>query len=201
MNAYTFATPFEKSAALALTPVTASSAVFFRHFTARFLFNHLGSAAMGLLSFIKEAGEKLLGHADAQAAEDPNAANQTAADAIKNYIGTQGLDTSNLTVAFDGASRTVTLSGSVADLDTKAKVKVAAGNVQGVAGVNDDDLEPDDQEVQYHDVKPGDTLSAIAKEVYGDANKYPAIFEANKPMLSSPDRIYPGQKLVIPPQS
>ena len=47
----------------------------------------------------------------------------------------------------------------------------------------------------------GDTLSAIAKEVYGDANKYPVIFEANKPMLSSPDRIYPGQKLVIPPQS
>ncbi|MBU9132848.1 peptidoglycan-binding protein LysM [Burkholderia multivorans] len=156
---------------------------------------------MGLLSFIKEAGEKLLGHADAQAAENPNAANQTAADAIKNYINTQGLDTSNLTVTFDGASRTVSLSGSVPDLDTKAKVKVAAGNVQGVAGVNDDGLQPDDPEVRYHDVKPGDTLSAIAKEVYGDANKYPVIFEANKPMLSSPDRIYPGQKLVIPPQA
>ena len=67
-------------------------------------------------------------------------------------------------MAFDGASRTVTLSGSVADLDTKAKVKVAAGNVQGVAGVNDDDLQPDDPEVQYHDVKPGDTLSAIARK-------------------------------------
>lgn len=97
---------------------------------------------MGLLSFIKEAGEKLLGKSDQQAATDPAAANQTAADAIKNYICAQGLDTSNLTVAFDGASRTVTLTGSVADLDTKAKVKVAAGNVQGVAGVNDDDLQP-----------------------------------------------------------
>ncbi|KUZ72770.1 peptidoglycan-binding protein LysM [Burkholderia ubonensis] len=156
---------------------------------------------MGLLSFIKEAGEKLLGHADAQAAEDPNAANQTAADAIKHYIDTQGLDTSNLTVAFDGASRTVTLSGSVADLDTKAKVKVAAGNVQGVAGVNDDDLQPDDPEVQYHDVVSGDNLWKIAEKYYGDGTKNAAIFEANKPMLSSPDRIYPGQKLVIPPQS
>ncbi|AJX15626.1 MULTISPECIES: peptidoglycan-binding protein LysM [Burkholderia] len=156
---------------------------------------------MGLLSFIKEAGEKLLGHADAQAAEDPNAANQTAADAIKHYIDTQGLDTSNLTVAFDGASRTVTLSGSVADLDTKAKVKVAAGNVQGVAGVNDDDLQPDDPEVQYHDVVSGDNLWKIAEKYYGDGTKNTAIFEANKPMLSSPDRIYPGQKLVIPPQS
>ncbi|MDY7791443.1 peptidoglycan-binding protein LysM [Burkholderia ubonensis] len=156
---------------------------------------------MGLLSFIKEAGEKLLGHADAQAAEDPNAANQTAADAIKHYIDTQGLDTSNLTVAFDGASRTVTLSGSVADLDTKAKVKVAAGNVQGVAGVNDDDLQPGDPEVQYHDVVSGDNLWKIAEKYYGDGTKNTAIFEANKPMLSSPDRIYPGQKLVIPPQS
>ena len=44
----------------------------------------------------------------------------------------------------------------------------------------------------------GDTLSAIAKEFYGDANKYPVIFEANKPMLSHPDKIYPGQKLRIP---
>ncbi|MBN3789067.1 peptidoglycan-binding protein LysM [Burkholderia sp. Ac-20353] len=156
---------------------------------------------MGLLSFIKEAGEKLLGHADEQAAADPNAANQTAADAIKNYINAQGLDTSNLTVAFDGASRTVTLSGSVADLDTKAKVKVAAGNVQGVAVVNDDDLQPDDPEVQYHDVVSGDNLWKIAEQYYGDGSKNTVIFDANKPMLSSPDRIYPGQKLVIPPQS
>jgi len=95
---------------------------------------------MGLLSFIKEAGEKLLGESDVQAPTDPNAANQTAADAIKNYIAAQGLDTSNLTVAFDGASRTVTLSGSVGDQATKEKITVASGNVQGVAAVDDDAL-------------------------------------------------------------
>lgn len=54
-------------------------------------------------------------------------------------------------------------------------------------------------EAQYHDVVRGDTLSAIAKKYYGDASKYPKIFEANKPMLSDPDKIYPGQKLRIPP--
>lgn len=48
-------------------------------------------------------------------------------------------------------------------------------------------------------VEKGDTLSKIAKEVYGNANKYPQIFEANKPMLSHPDKIYPGQVLRIPP--
>ena len=45
----------------------------------------------------------------------------------------------------------------------------------------------------------GDTLSKIAKQYYSDANKYPVIFEANKPMLKSPDLIYPGQMLRIPP--
>lgn len=158
---------------------------------------------MGLLSFIKEAGEKLLGHADAQAATDPNAANQAAAEAIKQYISAQGLDTSNLTVAFYGASRTVTLSGSVSDQPTKDKVKVASGNVQGVAAVNDDALDVDNPapEATFYEVRSGDTLSAISLSQYGDANRYNVIFEANRPMLSSPDRIYPGQKLVIPPLS
>lgn len=45
-----------------------------------------------------------------------------------------------------------------------------------------------------------DTLSAIAKQVYGNANLYNQIFEANKPMLKSPDKIYPGQVLRIPEQ-
>lgn len=47
-------------------------------------------------------------------------------------------------------------------------------------------------------VVKGDSLSKIAKSVYGDAMKYPAIFEANKPMLKDPDHIYPGQVLRIP---
>ena len=46
----------------------------------------------------------------------------------------------------------------------------------------------------------GDTLSKISKEFYGEANKYNQIFEANKPMLSDPDKIYPGQVLRIPPE-
>jgi nucleoid-associated protein YgaU len=45
----------------------------------------------------------------------------------------------------------------------------------------------------------GDNLSHIARKYYGDANKYPVIFEANRPMLSHPDKIYPGQSLRIPP--
>lgn len=53
---------------------------------------------------------------------------------------------------------------------------------------------------QFYTVKSGDTLSKIAKEFYGEANKYTQIFEANKPMLKDPDKIYPGQMLRIPPE-
>ena len=51
----------------------------------------------------------------------------------------------------------------------------------------------------FYTVQKGDSLSKIAKDHYGDASKYPQIFEANKPMLKDPDKIYPGQVLRIPP--
>lgn len=47
-------------------------------------------------------------------------------------------------------------------------------------------------------VKPGDSLSKIAKSAYDDAGKYMKIFEANKDQLKDPNLIQPGQKLVIP---
>jgi nucleoid-associated protein YgaU len=54
-------------------------------------------------------------------------------------------------------------------------------------------------EATFYTVKRGDTLSGIAKAHYGNAGKYMVIFEANKPMLEDPDKIYPGQVLRIPP--
>ena len=51
---------------------------------------------------------------------------------------------------------------------------------------------------KVHVVEKGDTLSAIAKKYYGKANAYMKIFEANKDVLTDPDKIKPGQKLRIP---
>jgi nucleoid-associated protein YgaU len=51
---------------------------------------------------------------------------------------------------------------------------------------------------RVHEVVTGDTLSKIAKQFYGDASKYPKIFEANRDQLSDPNLIKPGQKLKIP---
>ena len=166
---------------------------------------------MGMFSFIKEAGEKLFGHKDVEkaaeaAAADPAAQptldelNATAAKGIQTYIETQNLGLSGLNVQFDGKTGTVTVQGDAPTQEAAEKVTLCCGNVAGVTDVDNllNVSEPAD-ESEYHDVVRGDTLSAIAKTYYGNAGKYPVIFEANKPMLSHPDKIYPGQKLRIPP--
>ena len=161
---------------------------------------------MGLMSFIKEAGEKLFGKGEAQAAAKPAeadmvASNQAASDAIVDYIRKMNLDAEGLSVAFDGASGEVTVSGMAKDQSTKEKILLCCGNGAGVAKVNDEmSVATPEDEAQYYTVVKGDTLSKIAKEYYGNANAYPKIFEANKPMLSHPDKIYPGQTLRIPPK-
>ncbi len=164
---------------------------------------------MGIVSFIKEAGEKLFGRREAAAAPAPAAgaapaaaseqANETAGQAIETYIASQGLAADGLDVKFDGATGTVTVSGMAADQATKEKIVLCCGNVNGVGKVNDliTVSQPAD-ESKYYTVAKGDTLSAIAKSQYGNANDYMKIFEANKPMLSHPDKIYPGQVLRIP---
>ena len=168
---------------------------------------------MGLMSFIKEAGEKLFGSKDTAAAAEqakaaPDnataqanlaAANQKAARAIEAYIASQKLGADGLRVEFDGTTASVTVMGQAADQATKEKILLCCGNVQGVAQVNDmmTVAAPAD-ESRWHTVVRGDTLSAISKTYYGNANQYMKIFEANKPMLTHPDKIYPGQLLRIP---
>lgn len=149
---------------------------------------------MGLLSFIKGAGEKLFGSSDAKASE-------TNVAAIKKYIESQGLSTQGLEITFDPAKDTVKISGKVPDQATKEKLLLCCGNVNGVANVEDNlTVTNPAGESQYYTVESGDTLSKISQRYYGDAQKYNDIFEANRPMLSNPDKIYPGQKLRIPPQ-
>ena len=166
---------------------------------------------MGLLSFIKEAGEKLFDHGKAQAATveaqanpadeaKQKAANDAAGDAIKTYIESQGLKATGLTVTYEAGSGTVNVYGVAPDQQTKEKIVLCCGNVKNVSKVNDNmSVDQSAPEAQFYTVVKGDTLSKISKQYYGDANQYNKIFEANKPMLKSPDLIYPGQVLRIPP--
>lgn len=158
---------------------------------------------MGLFSFIKDAGEKLFGGKDAQAATvaapSQDELNASAARAIETYIAAQNLGASSVQVSYDGTQGKVTVKGEAPTQAAKEKITLCCGNVASVTSVeNLMSVTNPEPEAQYHDVVRGDTLSAIAKKFYGDANKYPKIFEANKPMLSDPDKIYPGQKLRIP---
>ena len=161
---------------------------------------------MGMISFLKEAGEKLFGGKPAVAAaiaeptnaEKLAAANQVASEAIKNYINSQNLPGNDLTISYNGADQIVTVSGKVASQEIREKIVICCGNVSSVAGVADNMESPPEPEGTYHTVVSGDTLSAISKKVYGNANLYNQIFEANRPMLSHPDKIYPGQVLRIP---
>jgi nucleoid-associated protein YgaU len=115
-------------------------------------------------------------------------------------------DNPNYEVTVDEA--TVTVRGMARSQDEREKVILALGNVENVEKVEDQiaiqavatlpGTNPPQVESRFHTVQPGDTLSKIAREVYGDANAYMTIFTANNPMLKDPDKIYPGQVLRIP---
>jgi nucleoid-associated protein YgaU len=72
--------------------------------------------------------------------------------------------------------------------DIVADIKATGGQTAGTSG----------QAEQTYTVKPGDTLSKIAKQLLGDANAYMEIFNANRDQLTNPDQIKPGQVLKIP---
>lgn len=137
---------------------------------------------MGLLSFVKSAGKKLFGGDDSENTE-----------ALKKEIDGLGLDAKGLDIKVEGEK--VVVAGDAISQEVKEKVLVAVGNVEGVAEVED---MIEGSEGTYHTVVKGDTLWAIAEKTMGNGTKYQEIFEANRPMLSDPDKIYPGQVLRIP---
>jgi nucleoid-associated protein YgaU len=166
---------------------------------------------MSIMSFIEDAGEKLLAAGSGKVTDSaPPAAppslaqlNAAAGAAIAKYVASQNLSAQNLSITYDGASKTVTVAGVASDQATKEKILLCCGNVHSVAKV-DDQLTVAQATAPvstFYDVKSGDSLSKIAKAVYGDPNAYMKIFEANKPMLTDPNKIYPGQQLRIPPKS
>ena len=174
---------------------------------------------MSIISFMKDAGEHLFkrphptpdirplpgkpattGTTGASAAKpDVDALELNAAKAIRNYVASKGLPVDKLDIDYDANTSTVTVSGSVPDQETREKVVICCGNVASVEHVNDQlKVANSGKAGEYYTVKSGDTLSKISKEMYGNANQYMKIFEANKPMLKDPDKIYPGQVLRVP---
>jgi nucleoid-associated protein YgaU len=154
----------------------------------------------------KAAADKAAAEAAVKAATAKKAFDAAVAEAkaestksaeLENYVTKLGLGVKNLDINFNDGCAYV--HGDCATEADREKVILAVGNVSEVGRVFDtvNVVAPAEQSVM-HVVVSGDTLSKIAKKAYGDASKYPVIFEANKPMLKDPDEIFPGQVLRIP---
>jgi nucleoid-associated protein YgaU len=171
---------------------------------------------MGLIQFAKNVGRKLgLGDDDdkkvqgkgpQQGQHAPSAQqvqelhDRRKAAALHKLVQDMGFKVQDLGVRVDGDK--VTLTGQAPSQEIREKIALLVGNVEGIGSV-DDNMKATQAapEAQFYEVKSGDTLSKIAKQFYGDANKYNQIFEANRPMLKDADEIYPGQRLRIPAEA
>lgn len=171
---------------------------------------------MGSFSFTKNAGENVF---------NENKAASEKTDLILAHLKKYDLIPDNMTASFEGEKLIV--EGEVNSIHEKNKILATAGNIHGISEIEDritlagatvgstwgaNATGPESATTnepaaavdiasseQFYTVKKGDYLSKISREVYGNANKYPLIFEANKPMLKDANLIYAGQVLVIPP--
>jgi nucleoid-associated protein YgaU len=147
---------------------------------------------MGLFDFVKGAGRK----EEEVTQEQVNEAIKS--NKLKRYVDGLGFGVEQLKIKYDDGVATVW--GKAATQEDREKVVLSLGNTQGVAQVDDQmEVVEATAAAQFYTVIKGDSLSKIAKEFYGDYKQYPKIFEANRPMLEHPDKIYPGQVLRIPP--
>ena len=160
---------------------------------------------MGLFSFLKKSGAKVLTKKNAQTVKSEET-KKLEAELLKQQklILLKGV-VKNLRIKIeklklDLHNDVVTVYGQAAKQSDKEKVILALGNVSGIAAVDDRlKVVKKEPESQFYVVKKGDSLSKIAKKFYGDPMKYKHIFKANRPLLKDPDKIFPGQSLRIPP--
>ena len=159
---------------------------------------------MGLFSFLKNAGSKVLTKKAAAEIKSPEITKmeeelfrKQKMFLLKSVVDNTGIKVENLEL--DLNDDTVTIYGQVKDQADKERLILSLGNVGGIASV-DDRISVDKEEpaAEFYTVKKGDSLSKIAKRYYGDPMKYKQLFEANRPLLKDPNKVFPGQQIRIP---
>ncbi len=145
---------------------------------------------MGLLDFARDVGRQVF-DTDGEAADN-----------IKQHIEIGMTGVKNITVEYDDG--VATICGDCDSQVIKEQAILLAGNVKGVEKIIADDLNAPAAPVeevskdQFYEIKSGDTLGAISKQFYGKSSQYMRIFEANREIISDPNKIHPGQKIRIP---
>ena len=150
---------------------------------------------MAFFDFLSTAGKKILG------TEDDAGAIKAEIENSFSELPVQGL-------VVEVAGETVSLGGVATDIATKEKAILIAGNVEGIAQVNAEQLVTLEQiasentqeifEPVFYTIQKGDTLWGIATEFYQNGSKHPLIVEANLEVIKNADLIYPGQAIRIP---
>jgi LysM repeat protein len=149
---------------------------------------------MSILDFARHLGRQVFDRDD------------VAAEKIKETMEINLSPIKDFSVEFDDG--VVTLCGECMSPADRERAVLVAGNIEGVERVVATELtarapkpkEPAPEPAgEIYEIQKGDTLSGIAKRYYGNAMKYTKIFEANKGVIDDPDKIYPGQKIRIPP--
>jgi nucleoid-associated protein YgaU len=181
---------------------------------------------MGLFDFFKGAGDQPDEHA---AGPEPaqETIDELREQNIMRSMAQLDVDADQVSVDVKG--EIAVLEGSAPSQEAMEKMVLCAGNQHGIAQVDcrievdqpEPEPEPEplptgdvvipplaqatappvtpEKPSTFYTVQSGDTLGKIAAAHYGNASKYTVIFEANQPMLTDPDKIYPGQSLRIPP--
>ena len=169
---------------------------------------------MGLFDFFSDAGDDITKTVEVS----PERLDELRQASITEKLAQLDIEGEQVAVTVKGDI--ATLTGTAPSQEAMEKMVLCAGNQHGIGQVDcrvevDAPPAPETQAAEsaasqvaaaepapastFYTVQSGDTLGKIAQAHYGDASKYPVIFEANQPMLTDPDKIYPGQSLRIPP--
>ena len=152
---------------------------------------------MGLFNFSKDSGAKTSAPKATATKPSPEILKQAKMYSMMQAVNVLKLPVKDISISlYDDV---VTVYGTAETQVAKELVVLTLGNNIGISKVDDRiNVVKPEPEATFYEVKSGDSLSKIAKAVYGDAKKYNLIFDANTPMLKDPDLIYPGQMLRIP---
>lgn len=144
---------------------------------------------MGLFDFARNIGKKIFGK------------EEDAPAALEQHINEDNPGVSGLQVQVnDGVA---TLTGQAQSAEALEKAVLMAGNAMGIQEVKADGMTISDgsqvgSDDEFYVIEKGDTLWEIAKNAYGDGNKYQQIVEVNREVIKDADKIFPGQKIRIP---